>query len=233
MAHAEDIGRAHDRDLEPVLGGIGLEDQFLRRLGVAVGVAAAERKILLHHAVGGRPAPVIGAEGGDVEQPPDAGEPDRLADGDGAVDVDVHAEMERLAGALADQPGGVQHGVGAVFLDRRQHPRQMARILGDQRVVARAEPPVEIIGARERVEKHHFFAAVERADREAGADQPGTGDYCRHRTSLSGRGAAAPIRFICRSRASRRGPRGDSARDTGRPSGPPGSSDGRSGRARG
>ena len=193
MAHAEDVGGPHDGDLETVPVGIGLQDQLLRRLGVAVGGAAAEREVLFHHAVGSGSPPVVGAEGGDAEQPLDTGQPHRLADGDGGVDVEVHAEMERVLGALADQPGGVQHGVRAVLLDGRQNAGQMPRVLGDQRVAARAQAAVEIILARDGVEKHHLLAAGERANREAGADQPGTGNQRGHGTSLRVRGANAPV----------------------------------------
>ena len=115
-----------------------------------------------------------------MDQPLHAGEPHRLRDIAGAAEIDVEAGRERLLHAVADQPGGVHHGVGAMLLDGRDQVGQVAHVVARQRIALVAELELEEIGARLRIDEHDLFAAGNGILGKGGADQPGAGDDCGH-----------------------------------------------------
>ncbi len=185
MAEPEHVRRPQHDHLELVGGGIGFEDQLLRRLERAVGARTAAREILRDRRVAFLAPAVVDAEGRDVDEPPHAGEPHRLRDVAGAAEIDVEAGAERLLHAVADQAGGVHDGVGAVLLDGRDQVGQVAHVVARQRIALVAELELEEVGARLRIDEHDLLAARDGVLGKGGADQPRAGDDCGHECSPS------------------------------------------------
>ncbi|MCH8198748.1 MAG: hypothetical protein IIA54_01595 [Chloroflexi bacterium] len=179
MADAEHVRRAQHDQLEPVFQGIRLEDQLLRRLGIAVGRARPARRVFRHRAVRDA-APVIDPEGRQMHHPLDAGHMRRLGHVQHAADIDGVAVVDRVGDAAADQRCGVKQRVRRMIRDRRDQPGQVAHVVPHHLEIGVAEFGADEIVARRGVHEDHVLAPPDGVLRERGSNQPGAGDQRRH-----------------------------------------------------
>ena len=123
--------QAEDDDLEAVEALVGLDHEFLGHFGVVVQPAVPTGKVLTQGR-GAVAALVVDAEGTDVHQAPDAGEPHGFEDVDGSHDVDLDPGVGRFRDLGADQTRSVYHGVHAVLPGRVQQRGEIQNVSLDE-----------------------------------------------------------------------------------------------------
>src|SRR3989442_8574457 len=127
MAEPKDIGWPQHDQLEGEGGGIGLQDQLLGRLVVAVTASLSARKILRQRTIALAPA-VIDRQAAEMDEAAHAAKPYRLGDIARAAEIDVEGEAERLLHPGADQARGMHTGIDPMRLDGLYQRREIAHV---------------------------------------------------------------------------------------------------------